>query len=550
MKRKGNVMSSCVAVVVMIGLGFAGFFANEPLEAKATSSLGEHVTKIFGGSNSSFALTSSSRVYAWGYNNKGQLGDGTLADNKAPKRIEFDGLASGESVLSLSAGHYHTLALTSYGNVYAWGLNDNGQLGDGTLTSSQTPKRISFDRLASGESVIALSAGMNDSFALTSTGNVYSWGFNGYGQLGNGTNTFEAIPSTPKRISFVGLASGESVIAISAGGVHALALTSSSHVYSWGYNNFGQLGDGTENENSTPKGALIGDLDSGESVVAIAAEECQSFAITSSGRMYSWGADCNDQLGDKQQSNVLIPKKISLGGLDSGELIVSISPGNSHTAIFTSYGNVYAWGRNNNGQLGDGTTNNNMSPKRVSFSGLDSGDSVVAISSGHYDTLALTSAGYVYACGGNQAGQLGDGTLIDRYTPTAALISPDYIFSANLFCYKTCSEYNEAYTALSSDYAALTPTQVANLANISSNDYPSVSPESGLDYSGLSKSVPTTTANKWAAIASLHNSSYQAIRTQDLNDERSIGLLTFVFVSAMAIWGALFIKKRKRKQVE
>ncbi len=358
----------------------------------AVVGLASGVVAVAAGDSHTCALTSAGGVQCWGCNFSGQLGDGTTTNRCTP--VAVSGLASG--VVAVAAGGSHTCALTSAGGVQCWGNNWYGQLGDGTTTHRSTPVAVSG--LASG--VVAVAAGGWHTCALTSAGGVQCWGFNWYGQLGDGMTTHR---STPVAVS--GLASG--VAAVTAGGEHTCALTSAGGVQCWGYNLYGQLGDGTETNRYTP--VAVSGLASG--VAAVAAGDGHTCAVTSAGGVQCWGRNYYGQLGDGTWTNH--PTPVAVVGLASG--VAAVAAGEEHTCAVTSAGGVQCWGCNFSGQLGDGTTTNRCTP--VAVSGLASG--VVAVAAGGSHTCALTSAGGVLCWGDNVYGQLGDGTTTHRSTPVA-----------------------------------------------------------------------------------------------------------------------------------
>ena len=344
-------------------------------------------------------------AFAWGDNTWGQLGNGITTNSLTPVGVN---LPAGTTVTAISAGLDHTLALTSTGHVLAWGYNFDGELGNGTTnsTSNSTPVAVS---LPSGTTVTAIAGGGLHSLALTSTGQVLAWGYNVYGQLGNGATTNS---STPVAVS---LPSGTTVTAIAGGGYHSLALTSTGQVLAWGYNDYGQLGNGTTTNRGIP---VAVSLPSGTTVTAIAAGYSHSLAVTSFGQVLAWGDNESGELGNGTTLNSTTPLPVSL---PLPTAVSAVACGNIHSLALTSTGQVLAWGDNGQGQLGNGTTTNSSTPVAVS---LPSGTSVTAISGGYSDSLALASSGEVLAWGDNTYGELGDGTTTTSSTPVVVSAFP------------------------------------------------------------------------------------------------------------------------------
>ncbi|ABP53646.1 Ig-like domain repeat protein [Salinispora tropica] len=312
--------------------------------------LGTTVTAVAAGRFHSLALTSAGTVLAWGTNHFGQLGDGTLIDRSAPVEVS---LPPGTTVTAVAAGGVHSMALTSVGTVLAWGGNGVGQLGDGSTTRRTTPVEAI---LPSGVTVTAVAAAESHSLAVTSAGAALAWGLNGTGQLGDGSTINRSTPVS------VALPLGTEVTAIAAGRLHSLAVTSVGAALAWGYNGTGQLGDGTTINRSTPVSVA---LPLGAEVTAVVAGRLHSAALTTAGTALAWGDNGFGQLGNGGGSNSSEAVEVSL---PTGTTLAAIASRDSdHTIAIAGDGTALAWGSNIFGQLGDGTTTNPSTPVPVAL---------------------------------------------------------------------------------------------------------------------------------------------------------------------------------------
>lgn len=309
--------------------------------SKPVVSLLNPSTAVAAGHSHTLAVDASGAVYACGYSSHGALGTGVSGNSYVPVRSS---LPSGVVATAVAAGWNDSLALTTTGALYAWGLNTYGELGNGTTKSSKLPIRV---HLPTGVIVVAIAAGQYHNLALTSTGAVYAWGFNGFGQLGDGTTTQRAVPV------LVHLPSGAAGTAVGCGDNHSLVATSAGQVFAFGKNTFGQLGDGTSVQSAVP---VPVSLPTGVTVTALAAggvsptakvpEGDYSVAVTSAGAVYAWGADAEGQLGNGSTIDSSVPV---LAVMPSGAVAVAVGAGSNFAHVLTTDGNVYYWGAGGTG---------------------------------------------------------------------------------------------------------------------------------------------------------------------------------------------------------
>jgi alpha-tubulin suppressor-like RCC1 family protein len=345
-----------------------------------------------GASHTAVVKTTDGTLWTWGSNANGRLGYPLLPATPLPLTIPSLG-----KVVAVAVGGSHTLALLSDGSVWSWGLNESGQLGNGTNVETSAPGRVGQvgNYLAR---VVGIAAGDDHSLAWKADGSLWVWGDNGSGQLGLGDTKPRSLP--------VQVTSLKGATTASAGGSHTLAVASGT-VYAWGSNASGQIGlDSFEGQTSTPR-----PIESLSGVVEVAAGGSHSLALTADGHLWSWGSNSKGQLG----SDVL---DLSYSPIEVTSLadVSVVSAGRDHSVAVGKDGIVRSWGDNAFGQLGlgDGSPATATLPEAVP--GIMDAVSIVAAAD---HTLAITPWGVVWAWGKNDSGQLGDGTRTNRWSPVA-----------------------------------------------------------------------------------------------------------------------------------
>ncbi|MCC2548199.1 hypothetical protein LJY25_17245 [Hymenobacter sp. BT175] len=361
-----------------------------PLRAQGP---GNAYTQVYAGAYYSFSLRNDGALYAWGRNNAGQLGLGTIS-NAQPLPVPLAAPA-GRQWAQVSGGQSHTLAVCTDGSLHSWGLNSSGELGNGTTQSQTAPAPVP---LPAGAVAQQVSAGRSHSLALLASGQVLSWGAGQQGQLGTGTTTGRQTPG-----EVPGLPACTQVV---AGVDYSLALAAADGaLWSWGLNNQGQLGDGTVTDRrapvriAPPAGLRWTQADAGLQ---------HALALASDGSLWAWGSNSLNQLGDGTSTSRLAPVRIAP---PAGHTWTAVAAGNYFSMALCSDGGLYSWGEG--GVLGNGAAQGRNTPGRVA---PPSGQTWTQVATGQYHALALTSAGHVYSTGDNTAGQLGNGTQAHALT--------------------------------------------------------------------------------------------------------------------------------------
>jgi autotransporter-associated beta strand protein len=368
---------------------------------------GKEVVAVSAALSHSLALCSDGTVVAWGENYYGQLGNNSVSYSSIPVQVNQAGVLKGKSVVAVSASSAGSLALCSDGSVAAWGINDGGQLGNNSTSTgfSSVPVLVSQSGVLSGKKVVAVSAGEGHSLALCSDGTVAAWGFNYLGQLGNNSTVRSMVPVLVNR---EGVLSGKTVVDVSAGPGYSLALCSDGTVAAWGENSSGQLGNNSTTGSSVPVLVSQSGVLSGKTVVAISAGTSHSLALCSDGTVAAWGANGSGQLGNSNTTGTSVPVLVSQSGVLNGKTVVGLAAGSMHSLVVASDGTIAAWGANADGRLGNNSMMDSSVPVRVANSGVLSGKIALAVSAGDKHSLALCSDGTLVSWGDNFYGQLGN----------------------------------------------------------------------------------------------------------------------------------------------
>ncbi len=369
------------------------------------------------------------RTYCWGAGDDGQLGAGTTVDALEPVEAEGSDDFQDEIVGAIATGRAHSCALSWFeegddgGNLYCWGDNAEGQVGDGTTTPRSEPAAVD-------EEIRQVATGADHTCAITTDGDVACWGRNDQGQLGTGATG----PSMPAPQAVPGLTD---VIDVAAGGDTTCALDEDGKAWCWGSDSHGQLGDGSGAGAGSPAPVAVEMADVDDDFTQIEVGNRHACAVTAEGVAWCWGDDASGQAGDgPDPSDSSQPVEVT-----TEESVISISAGGDSSCAVLKTGTVYCWGANAEGQLGTGDRTDSDVPAEVDQSNVPSspflsfsqatgarataGDGLlVEVSVGATHTCALDFEGNAYCWGDNSRGQIGDGTTGDALIPVATTLMP------------------------------------------------------------------------------------------------------------------------------
>lgn len=355
----------------------------------------------------------------------------------------------------VSAGQNFTLAIDSAGGLWGWGSNTNGEIGDGSDSgdswSRQSGYRMQPTRVFGDRVWAKVDAGTNYAVAIDTSGKMYAWGYNGTGQLGNGTTS---NCSMPVPVSIDG-----TWTAVSAGGSHTLAIRSDGTLWGWGSNSNGELGQGGGSSTYLTPVQIGTDND-----WAAVAAGGSTFALKKDGSLWSCGYNWDGQLG--QGTEYPTYRVLALGRVGTGNDWAEVSSAGSHTVARKTDGTLWSWGRGYGGVLGLGDTANRKSPTQI---GMDT--DWTGISGGLNGGAALKADGSIYAWGYNYYGGLGNGLRTESNVPVR--FGTDHDYTAVIAGGSTTIAITDTNNLRGAGYACSLANKTAN-----TGDYAVVAPES------------------------------------------------------------------------
>ena len=344
------------------------------------------------------AIRDDGDLYCWGRNGNGQLGIGSMGSSHWKDRpTKTNNL--GSDAISVSLGEQHTCAVLDTGVLKCWGRNHHGQVGDGSTTDRSAPQTIN---VGSGRTTTSVYMGFHHTCAILDDQSVKCWGRNQDGELGVGSTTSSF--DTPQTINTLG--TNRHAISLALGEGFTCALLDDGSIKCWGQDNEGQRGDGGgygSDIRSPPSSAIS--LPAGRTATQITAGAFHVCALLDDASIVCWGKNHEGQLGDGSTTDRTAP--VATGSFGSGHSPSYISAGYDHTCALLSDGGVRCWGSNNNGQLGDGTSTDRTSPPSSDIN-LGSGYTAIGISSGGGHTCAMLDDGDMKCWGASGSGQLGN----------------------------------------------------------------------------------------------------------------------------------------------
>ena len=342
-------------------------------------------------------------LMGWGLNTNGWLGDNTTTKKSSPVQT----IAYGNNWKQVACGQYHTAAVKTDGTLWTWGYNQKGRLGDNTTTDRSSPVQT----VSSGTNWNQVSCGYEHTGAIKTDGTLWFFGGNAFGEIGDNTRTFRSSPV--QTVAF-----GTNWKQVTNGYYHTAALKTDGTLWTWGYNSFGQLGDNTVSNRSSPAQTVA----FGTNWKQVSSGVFHTAAIKNDGTLWIWGDNANGKLGDNTTTNRSSPVQTIAGGTNWKQ----VACGYCNTAAIKTDGTLWCWGLNSVGQLGDNTTTNRSSPVQTVTYGTNWKQVASTLKNStlftYGNTAAIKTDGTLWIWGYNNNGEIGDKTTTNRSSPVQTVL--------------------------------------------------------------------------------------------------------------------------------
>lgn len=342
------------------------------------------------------ALVTSGRLWSWGANDYGGLGDNTTTIKSSPVQT----VAGGTNWSQVSCGEFFSSGIKSDGTLWCWGDGIEGQMGDNGTTDRSSPVQT----VATGTNWKQVSCGQFHVGAVKTDGTLWLWGYNVNGELGNNSSVGKSSPVQT-------VSTGTDWRLVSCGYLHTAAIKTDDSLWLWGDNVYGQLGN---NSNGTDISSPIQTISGGTNWKTVSVGREFTSAIKTDGTLWSWGINTYGQLGDNSRTSRSSPVQTVAGGTNWKQ----VSCGHYHIAAIKTDGTLWLWGRNNFGLLGDNTSTDKSSPVQT----VSGGTNWKQVSCGLNHTAGIKTDNSLWLWGRNQTGQLGDNTSTDKSSPVQTII--------------------------------------------------------------------------------------------------------------------------------
>ena len=342
------------------------------------------------GSSNTAAIKTDGTLWMWGNNSNGSIGDNSTTHKSSPVQT----IAGGTNWKQVSSGSVCTAAIKTDGTLWTWGVNQYGQLGDNSITQKSSPAQT----IAGGTNWKQVSCGQFHMAAIKTDGTLWTWGINTRGQLGDNSTTYKSSPVQT-------IAGGTNWKQVSCGGMNTTAIKTDGTLWTWGYNNFGQLGDNSITQKSSPAQTIAG----GTNWKQVSCGQFHMAAIKTDGTLWTWGINTRGQLGDNSVTGRSSPVQTIAGGTNWKQ----VSCGGMNTTAIKTDGTLWCCGYNTYGQVGDNTITHRSSPVQT----VAGGTNWKTAYTGTDVNSAIKTDGTFWVWGRNQFGQLGDNTIVDKSSP-------------------------------------------------------------------------------------------------------------------------------------